>query len=226
MNIVFVRHGESDHNQKGIIDTSIDSISMLTEEGVHQIKKTANDILRLEPEFKIIFTSPLKRCIQTSEILAEILHIDDIRIDDRLREIGMGDYNGKLLSEYPFGYINGSHNHEMAHSFGGETLEDVKRRTQDFDYCESIIVSHRAPIRVMTKFLTGGYEIQVDCGCFYLYYMKDIENLSIFEVEDVLIEYSNIHMININIEEIINRIKKLNQKNNLYLKNKHERIFL
>jgi len=225
MNIVFVRHGESDHNQKSIIDTGIDSVSRLTEEGVHQIKKTADDILRLEPEFKIIFTSPLKRCIQTSEILAEILHIDDIRIDDRLREIGMGDYNGKLLSEYPFGYINGSHNHEKAHSFGGETLEDVKRRTQDFDYCESIIVSHRAPIRVMTKFLTG-HEVQVDCGCYYLYYMKDIENLSIFEVEDVLIEYSNIHMININIEEIINRIKKLNQKNNLYLKNKHERIFL
>jgi len=222
MNIVFVRHGESDHNQKGIIDTSIDSISMLTEEGMHQIKKTANDILRLEPEFKIIFTSPLKRCIQTSEILSEILHIDDIRIDNRLREIEMGDYNGT------FGYINGSHNHEMAHSFGGETLEDVKRRTQDFDYCQSIIVSHRAPIRVMTKFLTT-CEVHVDCGCFYLHYMKDIEDLSILEVEDVLTEClknGDIGMININIEGIINKIKKLNQKNNLYLKNKHERIFL
>jgi len=172
MNLVFIRHGESDHNKDGYISTNVESMSMLTEDGIKQVSESAKEIKDLGIDFGKIYSSPLKRCVQTSEIICYVLNIskDDIIYDINLKEIDMGEYDGKLLSEYPYGYINGSHNHEPAHSFGGETLEDVEERIINFIPKlkeNSIIVSHRAPIRVFIKYLVG-YEIKVKCGGYYL----------------------------------------------------------
>lgn len=105
--IVLVRHGESEYNRDGIIQGQSDN-SVLTDNGKVQVEAIGNWLQGLN-NFELI-SSPLRRCTQTSQIIASIIGTDPakIRIDSRLLEIDFGSWTGKkrdcIIEEFKESY--------------------------------------------------------------------------------------------------------------------------
>jgi len=86
-----IRHGEpvGGRRYRGY---SVDDA--LTEKGWKQMRAAVPE----KPAWTHIVSSPLKRCLEFSQELAEDLHIP-YRIEDNLKEIGFGDWEGKTPEE-------------------------------------------------------------------------------------------------------------------------------
>ncbi|MDT8281588.1 MAG: histidine phosphatase family protein [Gammaproteobacteria bacterium] len=89
--IDIIRHGEpvGGRRYRGY---SVDD--PLTDTGWKQMRAAVPE----SPPWTQIVTSPLKRCLEFSQELAEDLHIP-YRIEDNVKEIGFGDWEGKTPDE-------------------------------------------------------------------------------------------------------------------------------
>ena len=89
---IFVRHGQSETNANGII---ADAHPPLTEEGIEQARRTADEIRDLS--ITKVVCSPYLRAQQTAETIAGELGIElkDIEILDDLKERGLGVLEAK-----------------------------------------------------------------------------------------------------------------------------------
>lgn len=100
MNLYVVRHGQTDWNIQGLIQGSTDI--ELNSAGIEQAKQTA-EILK-DICFSTIYSSPLKRTIDTAKTINKYHNIDIIT-DKRLIERNFGDFEGtqnllKNISDY------------------------------------------------------------------------------------------------------------------------------
>lgn len=151
--LFLVRHGESYFNERKILTGTLDV--PLTEKGVQQSLQLSSII---NCKLDIVFTSTLLRSIETSFSLLRMHYLKYNQIPiflyagqylDILTENMLPVYKTDLLNERNYGSIQG-----MAHDvikqnytqteilswqttmysapFGGESLEDVKRRTDLF----------------------------------------------------------------------------------------------
>lgn len=119
MRIIFIRHGLTDGNRlKKYIGTTDES---LCTEGISQLKK------REFPECSLLFTSPMKRCIQTAEIIYPNLKYTVI---DDLMECDFGLFENKNYLE-----LNGNEYYQNWIDSGGtlpfpdgESVEHFKGR--------------------------------------------------------------------------------------------------
>lgn len=157
--IILIRHGEADHNVKKVFDSNIESKSYLTDFGIEQVKVSTNKLIEnlYEKSYKVdrIYCSPLVRTIQSARIMRDILFDNGLFKDDRfcidynLREIEMGTFDGRLVSDYPHGY-----EFENNDEFGGENTFDVQKRVKKFlgglnQSNVNLIVTHGEPFRRM-----------------------------------------------------------------------------
>lgn len=138
--------------------------SSLAPEGLRQAQKLAE---RLKDEkIDAIYCSPMKRCQQTAEPIAKILDQKPI-IDDRLKEVEWGDFDGKSAEEVrvaveklPKDYLD-TYQYDF-HRFNGESYKDVEKRIYDFlsdlssqTYKRVLVVTHGGPVRMLNYILTG-----------------------------------------------------------------------
>ncbi len=165
-----MRHGEADHNVNKFLssDNSELGISHLTEKGKRDVADSAEKLaLKLEnKKIDLIFTSPLKRTLETTEILSQKLNIseDQIITDDRLKEIHVGVLNGKPEKEFHDLFKNRQDKFTIKPE-GGENLEDIRKRVGDFIYeinqkyenKNILIITHDYPI-LLLRALNEGYE--------------------------------------------------------------------
>lgn len=98
--IFLIRHGETEWNASGRFQGSKD-IS-LSQEGVIQAKFLKE---RLHNKFDYIYTSPLVRAIQTAELICNNTSAVPI-IENELREINFGDWEGLTLDEIRTHYVS------------------------------------------------------------------------------------------------------------------------
>ena len=101
MEILFVRHGETDWNremriQGGIVEIDINS------RGVRQVELTRDGLVAAEFRFDRAFVSPYRRARHTAEILAAPHGVEPV-VDDRLHEINFGPYEGTNVCGFGFG---------------------------------------------------------------------------------------------------------------------------
>lgn len=99
MQLLFVRHGQTDNNAKRLIQGKSDT--PLNETGRAQAESIAQ-VLKRE-HFSAIISSPLQRAYQTAEIIAREVGLP-IEVDDRLMERDFGllqDQTYDLLSIHP-----------------------------------------------------------------------------------------------------------------------------
>lgn len=96
-----VRHGQDDETVRGGW-----SDHPLTEAGIHQAKRLAEDMAESKEELSIrhIYSSNLRRTMQTAQILAERLHLP-VEALPQFREVNNGDLAGMkndiALVRYP-----------------------------------------------------------------------------------------------------------------------------
>ncbi|MBQ3969318.1 MAG: histidine phosphatase family protein [Clostridia bacterium] len=92
-NIHFIRHGACEETAKGIYVGTKDV--SLSQEGIEELKKL--DSLFDYPGTPVVFTSPLKRCLQTCEIIYPA--IKPIVINE-LRECSFGEWEGRTAESF------------------------------------------------------------------------------------------------------------------------------
>jgi broad specificity phosphatase PhoE len=87
MELILIRHGESEGNVKGLVYGHTDY--PLTEKGMQQAHKIAEIIKR----YKInkVYTSPLVRAKAIAEAISQECNVS-LSLDDRLKEIHFGEY--------------------------------------------------------------------------------------------------------------------------------------
>jgi probable phosphoglycerate mutase len=139
--IYLVRHGEYD-NPRNINPGRLPV--PLSSDGISQARKLCNYFK--DKNIAIIYSSPVLRCKQTAEIIADnrIPIFYDTRLAETLSAYQGMWYDGKIDSEDLFG-----HRKEL----GGESYEDIKSRMLSFfnqvvkrEGGNSIICSHSDPL--------------------------------------------------------------------------------
>lgn len=94
MKIHLVRHGETEANKRHQLQGRYDT--PMTEAGKQNVEEVARELE--EYEYDVIFSSPLKRALDTAKLLAQQLGTD-IRMTAELREICYGDWEGQPKDE-------------------------------------------------------------------------------------------------------------------------------
>ena len=88
--LIFVRHAEAEGNYLRIFHGWTDS--GITDKGHVQAKKAAERLKDIPID--VLYSSSLKRTIQTAQYIADIKGLPIIRTD-KLKEINGGDWEGK-----------------------------------------------------------------------------------------------------------------------------------
>lgn len=125
--LLLLRHGQIKANRLGRWHGSTDS--PLTWRGRREAKRTATHIRTTQPTLRAIYSSPLARCRDTAQIVAEGLGLE-VEIHFDLREYAIGEWEDKsfkeLAAQHQFVEL-ATGDHDFAPP-GGETLRQVAAR--------------------------------------------------------------------------------------------------
>jgi len=128
--IFLIRHGETIWNTKKLIQGQLDS--PLTDNGIYQSNLLAQRMEKINPD--IIYTSDLKRAVDTANIINQHINKDIIEISG-VRERHWGVFQGadwpKIKKFFPTQYKyyrNDSKNYKIPN---GESYNQVTKRTMD-----------------------------------------------------------------------------------------------
>ena len=97
MDILLTRHGQTEWNVLKKVQGKANIA--LNETGENQALITAQNLI--DEEIDLIISSPLKRALQTAEIINKTKNIPLI-IDERISERDFGEFEGKETSSFNF----------------------------------------------------------------------------------------------------------------------------
>lgn len=127
MNLILVRHGETDWNRLGICQGFSDI--ELNENGRRQIGELARS-LRSE-NISAVYSSDLKRATDTANAIAEY-HNLSVQVDPDLREMNQGNLEGltfiQIRERYGELLKEWRENTDLVRLPGGESLKEVQER--------------------------------------------------------------------------------------------------
>jgi broad specificity phosphatase PhoE len=160
--IIFIRHGETDWNKRGLIQGSVETD--LNIQGHEQARAIARQLSAQKAALQDydLVCSPQKRAKQTMAHLVVALERDSdkVRLDDRVRELGFGIWESK-----PFWELKGSSVYpaDPADRYfwkpeGGESYADGTMRAVSWRQSlkrPTIVVSHGAVGRCLIGAFSG-----------------------------------------------------------------------
>ncbi|MCB9809127.1 class I tRNA ligase family protein [Candidatus Nomurabacteria bacterium] len=95
----FIRHGESESNANGYMNSDIAKENHLTEKGQQQARDAVVHVEAHHPD--IIIYSPLMRTHETAKIIRDGLNFHgEFFADDRLRELDFGEFEGRSFEDF------------------------------------------------------------------------------------------------------------------------------
>jgi isoleucyl-tRNA synthetase len=156
-----MRHGEAENNTLEVLSGIPSVPHHLTKHGNEQVIRTAQSLKGIK--FDAVFVSPFVRTLDTANILMNTLGLsnDIIHIDDRIRELGTGDWNGRKIGDF----INEFKHDERFDRGpeGGENYTEIKKRMGDFLYdLESkyedktiLVITHETPLFLLVAAARG-----------------------------------------------------------------------
>ena len=166
--LYLIRHGETDWNRSGrIMGTQPVPLNANGRRQAVEFAAVLAELHKTQP-LAALYTSPLVRTVQTAEIPASSCCLS-ITLDERLREIGVGDWEGRYwhnLDQEPIRSQWYSHPHE-ARFPNGETLGEVQARSlpavaEALDHhpgCTVALISHGDVLRaILAHYLGAGLE--------------------------------------------------------------------
>ena len=167
MKVYFLRHGETAWNRERLIQGST-AWTDLTVEGVRLAEATLTGMRAAGLTFDRLYTSPYLRAMHTAEIIGGGLGLKPV-VDERLREISFGPYEGTRYSDDDFVDDNiracFRNPPEYVARDGAEPFESVAARVRDFidgelkplaATCDRIlVVAHGGVLRTVVGLATG-----------------------------------------------------------------------
>ncbi len=156
------RHGESEFNTQGILNGLTGVKNGLTEKGKAEVDASI-EIIR-DAKIDLIYYSPLERTRETAMRIGEVLGLSDeaLIMDDRIREMIFGEFEGKHVDEY-HSFFGSGYNRLIMRPEGGESWTDIKKRVGEFLYeiekkhsgKNILIVSHNGTLQLIQAVATG-----------------------------------------------------------------------
>lgn len=171
MRILLARHAETVFNARGRMQGNVEH-TPLTRAGIAQAD-AMGALVAAEldaPGNLDIWASPAGRTLQTAAVIAEHLGRDffDINIDPRLREIEVGDWEGRFYAEViaetgPI--LHPDHGVFSVRPPGGEWYPDIAERLRSWLASLSpgrdmLVISHGVTLRVLRGLLEGGEDFE------------------------------------------------------------------
>lgn len=135
LEIHFLRHGETAWNRSRVMQGSI-PYTDLTMRGVRMAEATAEGMAAAGIRYDKIYASNLLRAYRTAEIVAKSQGMSPI-VDSRIREMGMGKYEGMryVKGDYPDDNIKNFFENTGPYvptGDGAESMDDVAVRLKSF----------------------------------------------------------------------------------------------
>jgi broad specificity phosphatase PhoE len=132
--IYLLRHGETEWNTAGRFQGSLDS--PLTSKGIAQAEAVARRLAHVTPKIDAMFSSPLGRARQTTDILRSRATYPPAQWDTRLQEVSVGSWNGLTHIDidacWP-GLLNGASSFDwFFRSPDGESYDAAVERVRDW----------------------------------------------------------------------------------------------
>lgn len=160
MIVLVARHGETTWNKEGRYQGR--QQSPLSELGVRQAQALANAIVEEKPRIERVVSSPLIRCSQTAQYSADRLGLQ-VEIDDRLIEIGHGDWETRLRDEImqsePENWYKWKNKPTEIVFSSGDSMQKVAERWYDFASqnftVPTLVVTHDAVVRAAIVLAEG-----------------------------------------------------------------------
>lgn len=167
MTLHVVRHGRTEANASGLLLGRADPV--LDDVGRQQ----AAAIGRTLPRCATVVTSPLARCRETAELIADYGQVDDVVIDDRLIEIDYGELDLTPMREVPSDVWRAWQSDTGFRPPGGETLEEMGERVGrclDDLWPQAVadevaVVTHVSPIKAAVAWALS-VSIAISWRCF------------------------------------------------------------
>ena len=166
MKLHLIRHGMTLYNKEGRYIGWSDI--PLHKQGVEQLKKYLQT--KNYPKGDIYLVSPMKRCVETLEILYP--NVEKIQENEKLKEINFGDWEGKSYEELKDdnSYSNWLSDFVKNTPPNGEKFLEFEKRIEDTYYDlvkkyeknhkDIVIVTHGGVIRVlMSKLIHNNRDI-------------------------------------------------------------------
>jgi probable phosphoglycerate mutase len=161
-NLWLVRHGESTWNVQGLVQGHADD-AVLTALGQRQAAELGAHFT--DASIAAIYSSDLLRARQTADGMAANLGLP-VWVDARLRERSFGDVEGQAVAALTPALtgIDGETVIDAdAHPSGGESLNDVYRRTEQFvamleataSAGDIVVVAHGGSLRTIRAYCSG-----------------------------------------------------------------------
>jgi len=167
MTLHVVRHGRTEANASGLLlgraDPALDDVGRLQAAAI-------GDSL---PRCSVVVTSPLTRCRETAELIAEQGRIDDLVVDERLIELDYGALDLTPLRDVPSDVWRNWQADTGFRPPDGETLEEMEERVADcLDELwlravvdDIAVVTHVSPIKAAVAWALG-VSIAISWRCF------------------------------------------------------------
>jgi broad specificity phosphatase PhoE len=127
--LVLWRHGETDYNATGRMQGHLDA--ELTPTGWNQARFAVPALARFDPQ--VVVASDLRRATDTATVFTDASAVP-LRIDKRLRETNLGEWQGLTAAEVEVGApgaITAWQNDATVGPPGGENRLDVANRTAE-----------------------------------------------------------------------------------------------
>jgi broad specificity phosphatase PhoE len=178
--VYLVRHGQTEWNKKLTFRGKIDI--PLNETG-HREAKAISEALK-DKNIEVIYTSPLRRSIETTEPIAKLFHLEIVPIQG-LVDISYGEWEGLTFNEvkkrYSDQYKKWEKRPDLVRFPNGETLNEVRDRSfrafknivKENPGKSILIIPHRVINKVLICSILGlsnshFWEIKQDTGCINL----------------------------------------------------------
>jgi len=161
MDILLVRHGESEGNLAGRLQGHIDS--PLSALGRAQAHRVGSWLKERKLRWSAAYASPLSRARETAAIIAERTGYPEPTLDEDLREIGAGALEGltrgEMIKKYPSFIDRQVTDLGDFAEFGGEGYDAVQSRVGRI--LEKLQARHRKGADVVLVVAHGGINFQL-----------------------------------------------------------------
>ena len=174
MAIYLIRHGETDWNLQGRFQGREDIA--LNENGILQAKRCGTALAG--EEFKAVITSPLIRARKTGEIIAQILGVSHLIVEEGITERDFSKVSGMTPREREAFYASGEKDDkEPWEHLCDRMFANLRRYGEEFPEDNIIMVSHGASINsvlsVLSEGRTGTGKIILKNTCINIIYYED-----------------------------------------------------
>lgn len=178
MKLFIIRHGETEENQAGIMQGHLHGT--LTKEGLAQAKEVG--ISLKDYKFKHIFSSDLKRCVDTAEIVKGFHPDTPLTFTKELREVHLGEFQGKKRGEVDWDGLGSDVMNRKPK--GGESFNELKQRIigyikelyKEYSKDDLLLVTHSGVLRQIIAYFEN---LPLE----YVYKNIPVKNAAVFEVE-------------------------------------------